>query len=53
MYTVIRYSKCKGRVYDTVGSIFTCGIITLFEFIDDNLREEFPRCGGSGFLKID
>ena len=55
MCTVIRCPKYKGngRVYDTAGGIFTCGIITLFEFIDNDLREECPRCGGSGFLKID
>lgn len=55
MYTVIRCPKCKGKskVYDTAGGIFTCGIITLFEFIDDELKEECPCCGGNGFLKID
>ena len=55
MCTVIRCPKCKGngRVYDTTGGIFTFGIITLFEFIDDDLKEECLFCGGNGFLKID
>ena len=46
MYIVIRCSKYKdnGRVYDIAGGIFTCGIITLFEFIDDDLKEECPCC---------
>ena len=55
MCTVIRCPKCKGNggVYDTEGGIFTCGIITLFEFIDDDLKEECPCCGCNEFLKID
>lgn len=40
MCTVIRCPKCKGngRVYDTAEGIFTFGIITLFKFIDDDLK---------------
>jgi len=54
MSKIVRCPKCKGKgkVYDVAAGIFTCGISTFFEFIDDNLKEDCPRCGGSGFLKI-
>lgn len=54
MINIVKCPKCKGKgkVYDIAMGICTCGISTFFEFIDDNLKEYCPRCGGSGFLKL-
>lgn len=54
MSKIVRCPKCrgKGKVYDIATGIFTCGISTFFEFIDDNLKEDCSRCKGGGFLKL-
>lgn len=54
MNKIVRCPKCKGRgkVYDVVAGTFTCGITIFLEFIDNNLKEDCSRCGGSGFLKL-
>lgn len=54
MSKIVRCPKCKGkgRIHDTALGISTCGITTLLECLDDNLKDECPKCGGSGFLKL-
>lgn len=54
METIVRCPKCKGkgRVHDVALGVFTLGLTTLLESMDDNLKDVCPRCGGSGFLKL-
>lgn len=55
MSTIVKCPKCKGRgkVHDIGGGIFTFGLQTFFELINDDYMDECPRCKGSGFLRFD
>ncbi len=54
MEKIVRCPKCNGSglVHDRVLGFCTFGISTLFECLDENLKDECPRCEGSGFLKL-
>ena len=51
-YTV-KCPKCKGsgRVYDHLAGILSLGAVYLFQAVDDELKEKYPRCNGRGFIK--
>lgn len=54
MEKIVRCPRCKGKgkVYDVALGVFTLGISTFFEAIDEDVRDDCPRCGGVGFLKL-
>lgn len=51
---IIVCPKCKGKgvVHDKALGVFTLGLTALLECLDDNLKIDCERCGGSGFVKI-
>lgn len=44
--------RCKGKgvVYSHELSVFTAGIGLVLQALDENLRDECPRCDGEGYI---
>lgn len=55
MSTIVKCPKCKGKgkVYDIGLGVFTYGIGTFLQLINDDYKDDCHRCGGSGFLKFE
>ena len=52
---IVRCPECngKGKIHDVAGGLFTLGLMTFWECVDDDFKITCPRCNGSGFLKVE